>query len=108
MDVESALEGFLKQKRKFDIIVLDPPALAKSKKNFFAALRKYGQLNKLAMKCLEPGGILFSCSCSHHVKRDDFIKLLGGPKLWSTQKLNKIIPLYVVRAGTGKQNPSRL
>ena len=74
---EETLARFRGEKRKFDIIILDPPALAKSKKNFFAALRKYGHLNELAIACLESGGVLFSCSCSHHVGRTDFTRMIA-------------------------------
>lgn len=76
-DVEDALAQFQKQNRKFDIIVLDPPALAKSKKNLFGALRKYKKINESALALLNQGGILFSCSCSHHIQRSDFLKMLA-------------------------------
>lgn len=75
-DVYQALERFRQEKRKFDIIVLDPPAMAKSKKNLFAALRKYRKLNELALSVLNERGILFSSSCSHHVGREDFLDVL--------------------------------
>ncbi len=77
-DVEAALAGFQAEKKKFDIIVLDPPALAKTKKTVFAGLRKYGKLNELAIACLNKGGILISCSCSHHIRRDDFLKMINS------------------------------
>ncbi len=52
---------------KFDTIVLDPPAFAKSKRAVEGALRGYKELNLRAIKMLTPGGLLVSCSCSHHV-----------------------------------------
>ncbi len=76
-DVFETLEGFAKEKCEFDTIVLDPPAFAKSKKNLFGAMRKYAQLNKQALGILKKGGTLITCSCSHHIRRDDFIKMLG-------------------------------
>ncbi len=76
-DVTEALESFRKEKCEFDVVVLDPPALAKSKKNLFGAIRKYGQLNAAALKVLKKGGILCTSSCSHHVHRAEFIKMLG-------------------------------
>ncbi|OGR87640.1 MAG: hypothetical protein A3A86_01235 [Elusimicrobia bacterium RIFCSPLOWO2_01_FULL_60_11] len=76
-DAEAFLGQAKTEKRKFDIIVLDPPALAKSKKNVFSAIRKYGQLNQAAMACLPPGGVLFSCSCSHHVGRREFMDMIA-------------------------------
>lgn len=75
-DVFTMLERANQEKRKFDIIVLDPPALAKSKKNLFASMRKYRQLNQLALSVIESGGLLISSSCSHHLPRANFLELL--------------------------------
>jgi 23S rRNA (cytosine1962-C5)-methyltransferase len=52
---------------KFDTIVLDPPAFAKTHRAVEGALRGYKELNLRALKMLRPGGLLVSCSCSHHV-----------------------------------------
>lgn len=52
---------------RFDAIVLDPPAFAKSKRAVEGALRGYKELNLRALKMLQPGGLLVTCSCSHHV-----------------------------------------
>ncbi|MBI3012855.1 MAG: class I SAM-dependent rRNA methyltransferase [Elusimicrobia bacterium] len=76
-DVSEILERFQKEKRKFDIIVLDPPALAKSKKHLFSALRKYQKLNATAISLLSEGGILFSSSCSYHVSRSGFLEMVS-------------------------------
>src|SRR5690606_34916244 len=51
----------------FDLIVLDPPAFAKSKREVEGAARGYRDLNAHAMRLLRPGGHLLTCSCSHHV-----------------------------------------
>ena len=63
--------------RKFGTIVLDPPAFAKSKRALPTALRGYKELNLRALKMLEPGGILVTCSCSHHVSFEDFQTMLA-------------------------------
>ena len=63
--------------RKFDTIVLDPPAFAKTKRALPTALRGYKELNLRALKMLEPGGILATCSCSHHVPQEDFLSMLS-------------------------------
>jgi 23S rRNA (cytosine1962-C5)-methyltransferase len=55
----------------FDTIVLDPPAFAKSKRAVEGALRGYKELNLRAVKMLRPGGVLITCSCSHHVSWAD-------------------------------------
>ncbi len=52
---------------RFDVIVLDPPAFAKSKRAVEGALRGYKELNLRALRMLRPGGLLITCSCSHHV-----------------------------------------
>lgn len=55
----------------FDAIVLDPPAFAKSKRAVEGALRGYKELNLRALKMVRPGGLLVTCSCSHHVSWAD-------------------------------------
>lgn len=62
---------FLKAHQKqYDVVVLDPPALVKSKKDLAAARKGYMQLNADSMRITRPEGILLSASCSHHVTRD--------------------------------------
>ena len=56
---------------RFDVIVLDPPAFAKSQRAVEGALRGYKELNLRALKMLRPGGLLLTCSCSHHVSWTD-------------------------------------
>jgi 23S rRNA (cytosine1962-C5)-methyltransferase len=56
---------------RYDAIVLDPPAFAKSKRAVEGALRGYKELNLRALKMLRPGGLLVTCSCSHHVGWSD-------------------------------------
>lgn len=58
--------------QKYDVIILDPPAFAKHKKNLNNALQAYKRLNAKAIKAIRPGGILFTFSCSQVVTRDDF------------------------------------
>ena len=57
---------------EYDTIVLDPPAFAKSKRAIEGALRGYKELNLRALKMLRPGGVLVTCSCSHHISAADF------------------------------------
>jgi 23S rRNA (cytosine1962-C5)-methyltransferase len=58
--------------KQYDTIVLDPPAFAKSKRAVEGALRGYKELNLRALKMLRPGGVLVTCSCSHHISAADF------------------------------------
>jgi len=64
--------------RQYDVIVLDPPAFAKSKKSLVAAMRGYKELNLRAMKMLRPGGTLITCSCSFAVGDEDFVEMLAS------------------------------
>jgi len=64
--------------RRYDTIVLDPPAFAKTKRDLEKALGGYKELNLRALKMLRPGGILVTCSCSFHVSTADFLKVLAA------------------------------
>jgi 23S rRNA (cytosine1962-C5)-methyltransferase len=63
--------------RRYDTIVLDPPAFAKTKRDLEKALGGYKELNLRAMKMLRPGGILVTCSCSFHVSAADFLEMVA-------------------------------
>lgn len=62
----------------YDTIVLDPPAFAKTRKNFDTAIRGYKELNLRALKMLRPGGTLITCSCSFHVSEVEFLEMLAS------------------------------
>jgi 23S rRNA (cytosine1962-C5)-methyltransferase len=66
-----------RQRARFEAIVLDPPAFAKTKGSVPRALAGYKEINLRAMRLLEPGGVLLSCSCSYHVHRADFLDVLA-------------------------------
>ena len=70
-DAFEILRGWSDAGEKFDAIVLDPPAFAKSVRAVEGALRGYKELNLRALKMLHPGGLLVTCSCSHHVSWAD-------------------------------------
>jgi 23S rRNA (cytosine1962-C5)-methyltransferase len=63
---------------RYETIVLDPPAFAKSKRAAEGALRGYKELNLRAMKMLAPGGTLVTCSCSHHVPLAEFTEVVAA------------------------------
>jgi 23S rRNA (cytosine1962-C5)-methyltransferase len=63
---------------RYDTIVLDPPAFAKSKRAAESAMRGYKELNLRAMKMLRPGGTLVTCSCSHHIALQDFTEVVAA------------------------------
>ncbi len=62
--------------RQYDVIVLDPPAFAKSKKHLESAIRGYKELNLRALKMVRHGGVLVTCSCSFAVSEADFLTML--------------------------------
>ncbi len=60
------------------MIVLDPPSFAKSQRNRYAALRAYTRLNALALRCVEPGGLLVTASCTSQVGPEAFKEMLAA------------------------------
>jgi 23S rRNA (cytosine1962-C5)-methyltransferase len=70
-DAFDVLEEFAKQGARFDVVIIDPPAFAKRKKDLPKALAAYKRLNQLAIQVLAPEGILVSCSCSFHVSAEE-------------------------------------
>jgi 23S rRNA (cytosine1962-C5)-methyltransferase len=76
-DVFDYLEEAQRNGELFDIVVLDPPAFAKSKGARSQALKAYRRLNTLGMQVLRPGGILLSCSCSGVVSMNDLSAILS-------------------------------
>jgi len=75
-DVFEELRAFEKKGERFGCIVLDPPAFVKSRAKTREGIKGYKEINLRAMKMLEPGGLLVSCSCSHHVDVELFKEML--------------------------------
>ncbi len=65
------------QGSRFDLIIMDPPPFAKKKSAVSAALKGYLELNRRALKCLNPGGILSTYSCSYHITEPLFLEILA-------------------------------
>ena len=63
--------------RRFDMVIVDPPAFAKSRESIPAAQRGYKEINLRAMRILRAGGYLLTCSCSHHVSEALFLQILA-------------------------------
>ncbi|SEU20322.1 class I SAM-dependent rRNA methyltransferase [Stigmatella erecta] len=72
-DVFKIIQSFKDEGRTFDLIILDPPAFAKSQKAVQAALDGYASLNRQALALLRPGGLLATASCSARVSPNDFM-----------------------------------
>jgi 23S rRNA (cytosine1962-C5)-methyltransferase len=75
------LRDYADSGRRYDTIVLDPPAFAKSKANLETALRGYKELNLRALKMLRPGGILVTCCCSYHVSSAQYLEIVAASAL---------------------------
>jgi 23S rRNA (cytosine1962-C5)-methyltransferase len=67
--------------RKYSMVILDPPAFAKSRKQLDDAARGYKEINLRALRMLEPGGILVTCSCSHHISEAMLLQIVAEAAL---------------------------
>jgi 23S rRNA (cytosine1962-C5)-methyltransferase len=88
---------------RFDTIVLDPPAFAKTRQNVDRALAGYKEINLRAMRLLFPGGLLFTCSCSYHVDRERFGAMLAAAAADSGRRVALVAPV-----GQGGDHPELL
>jgi 23S rRNA (cytosine1962-C5)-methyltransferase len=77
-DAFELLRAFHQQGERFDTIVLDPPAFAKSQRAVDGAMRGYKEMNLRALQMLAPGGTLVTCSCSHHVSLAEFTAVVAA------------------------------
>jgi len=77
-DVNASLRRFIEEGRTFDAIVLDPPKLAPTAAHAERAARAYKDINRLALTLLEPGGVLFTYSCSGGISADLFHKIVAS------------------------------
>ena len=75
-DAFELLRHYDTENERFDTVVLDPPAFAKSRRAVEGALRGYKELNLRALRMLNPGGTLVTCSCSHHITLADFMEAI--------------------------------
>jgi 23S rRNA (cytosine1962-C5)-methyltransferase len=76
-DIFDALRSMERSRERFDTIVVDPPAFAKSKPAVPGALRGYREINLRAMRLLAAGGVLLTASCSFHVRLPQFLGMLA-------------------------------
>jgi 23S rRNA (cytosine1962-C5)-methyltransferase len=86
-DVFDILAGYSSARRQFSMVVLDPPAFAKSRRNLDAALSGYKEINLRALRLLGSGGILVTCSCSHHVAESTLLELIAHASLDANRTL---------------------
>lgn len=76
-DCFALLERYAREGRQFDLLILDPPSFASSRRQMHAAIRAYTRLNQLALRCVAPDGLLASASCTSQVSPEQFRALLA-------------------------------
>jgi 23S rRNA (cytosine1962-C5)-methyltransferase len=86
-DVFELLAGYSSARRQYSLVVLDPPAFAKSRRNLEPAITGYKEINLRALRLLPSGGILVTCSCSHHVSEAVFLELVAQASLDANRTL---------------------
>ena len=86
-NVFDALRDLEARGERYDTIVLDPPAFAKNRASLKAAIRGYKEINLRALKLLNQGGVLITCTCSYHVSEDLFIEILADAALDARRRL---------------------
>ena len=87
-------------RQRFDIVVADPPAFAKARKDKPAALRAYGKLARLAATLVAPGGFLFIASCCHHVAPGEFADAV----IWGLGRAKREAQI-LFQGGAGPDHP---
>ena len=103
-EVERALDGFAREEARFDMIVLDPPALVRSRKALEEGARKYVAINSAALQLLKSGGTLATATCSHHVDAEGFLEILrANPRL----RMIPAVALSGVGAHSREDNPAQ-
>ncbi len=80
-DVLEYLPSLASARRTFDLAVIDPPAFTKSRAALEGAVRGYKEINRQALRLLAPGGILVSCSCSHHMSEANLLEVIAAASL---------------------------
>lgn len=99
-DVFEFLKQAREERRSYDLVILDPPALIKRKKDVKAGIEAYRRLNQGALQLLAPGGILVSASCSYHLQRETLHDLLRASARHGDRHL-----VFIARGGQGPDHP---
>src|SRR5580658_9124193 len=86
-DVFVLLAAYSSARRRFDTVILDPPAFAKSRSTLEGAIGAYKEINLRALRMLDPGGILITCSCSQRLTEAAFLELLAEAALDAGRQL---------------------
>jgi 23S rRNA (cytosine1962-C5)-methyltransferase len=105
--VKENVFAFLKQAvargRRFDLISLDPPAFAKSRRDRAAAFKGYKEINRRALQLLNPGGVLVTCSCSYNLSEPEFLDIIRAAAADAQRQAR-----LVARRGATQDHPALL
>ena len=99
-DAFETMEALAKTGERFDIVVCDPPAFARSRKDADAGLRAYGRMARLAAALVAPGGFLFVASCSHHAP----LEAWAGQIAWGLHRARRAARILAT-TGAGPDHP---
>lgn len=99
-DLFSWLRDVIPNPEKFDVVVLDPAKLTRDRESVDLALKKYCDMNRLAMHVVKPGGVLLSCSCTGLVREEDFLESMRRAA-WQAQRNLQIFHV----GGAGSDHP---
>lgn len=99
-DVFEFLKHAREERRHYDLIILDPPALIKRKKDVKAGIEAYRRLNQGALQLLAPGGILVSASCSYHLQRETLHDILRAAARHGDRHM-----AFIAQGGQGPDHP---
>ena len=89
-DVFELLPNLEKEGKKFDVVILDPPAFTKSRNSIKNAVKGYREINLRAMKIIKDGGFLVTCSCSHFMSYELFTKTIGQAAKNAHKRLRQV------------------
>jgi 23S rRNA (cytosine1962-C5)-methyltransferase len=99
-DLFSWLRDIIPNKEQFDVVVLDPAKLTRDRESVDLALKKYCDMNRLAMHVVKPGGVLLTCSCTGLVSEPDFIESIRRAA-WQAQRNVQVFKI----TGAGPDHP---
>jgi len=89
-NVFDAVREFEANGERFDTIVLDPPAFAKNRASLASAVRGYKEINLRALKLLNPGGVLVTCTCSYHLTEEMFLEIIADAALDARRRVQLV------------------
>lgn len=110
-DAFAYMRDMLQNGRQYDVVVLDPPKLIRSRREFDEGKRTHFDLNRLAMQLVRPGGLLLTCSCSGLLSEPDFLKLLFAAARARDASGHEVTPpswQILARTGAGPDHPVAL